>query len=64
MIRTKRMKGSKFGTLENKEKRTNPGGIDADKDIFERKIVIIFFISDPKHMLWVLKRTVSMRRFF
>ena len=24
----------------------------------------IFFISGPKHMLWVLKRTVSMRRFF
>ena len=21
-------------------------------------------ISQPKHMLWVLKRTVSMRRFF
>ena len=25
---------------------------------------IIFFISHPKHMLWVLKRTVSMRQFF
>ena len=25
---------------------------------------IIFFISHPKHMLWVLKRTVLMRRFF
>ena len=25
---------------------------------------IIFFISHPKHMLWVLKRTVSMIRFF
>ena len=25
---------------------------------------IIFFIYHPKHMLWVLKRTVSMRRFF
>ena len=24
----------------------------------------IFFISHPKHMLWVLKRNVSMRRFF
>ena len=23
-----------------------------------------FFISQPKHMLWVLKRTVSMIRFF
>ena len=25
---------------------------------------IIIFISHPKHMLWVLKRTVSMRQFF
>ena len=25
---------------------------------------INFLISHPKHMLWVLKRTVSMRRFF
>ena len=25
---------------------------------------INFLISQPKHMLWVLKRTVSMRRFF
>ena len=25
---------------------------------------IIFLISQPKHMFWVLKRTVSMRRFF
>ena len=25
---------------------------------------IIFLISQPKHKLWVLKRTVSMRRFF
>ena len=24
----------------------------------------IFFISHPKYMLWVHKRTVSMRRFF
>ena len=24
----------------------------------------IFLISQPKHMFWVLKRTVSMRRFF
>ena len=25
---------------------------------------IFFFTSQPKHMVWVLKRTVSMRRFF
>ena len=24
----------------------------------------IFLISQPKHMLWVLKRTVSLRRYF
>ena len=24
----------------------------------------LFLIFQPKHMLWVLKRTVSMRRFF
>ena len=25
---------------------------------------IFFLISQPKHMLWVLKRTVSMKRLF
>ena len=25
---------------------------------------IIFFVSRPNHMLWVLKRTVSLRRVF
>ena len=25
---------------------------------------LVFLISQPKHMLWVLKRTVSMRLFF
>ena len=25
---------------------------------------INFLISQPKHLLWVLKRTISMRRFF
>ena len=28
------------------------------------ELEINFLISRPKHMLWVLKRTVSMRRFF
>ena len=28
------------------------------------QLKIIFLISEPKHLLWVLKRTVSMRRFF
>ena len=32
-----------------------------DKSVYWKTI---FFISHPKHMLWVLKRTVSMRRFF
>ena len=30
----------------------------------ESVMKILFFISQPKHMLWVLKRTVSVRRFF
>ena len=32
-----------------------------DKSAYQK---IIFLISQPKHMLWVFKRTVSMRRFF
>ena len=32
-----------------------------DKSVYCKTI---FFMSHPKHMLWVLKRTVSMRRFF
>ena len=32
-----------------------------DKSVYWKTI---FFISHPKHMLWVLKRTVSMRQFF
>ena len=32
-----------------------------DKSVYWKTI---FFISHPKHILWVLKRTVSMRRFF
>ena len=31
-----------------------------DKSVY---LKIIFIIFQPKHMLWVLKRTVSMRRF-
>ena len=31
-----------------------------DKSVYSK---IIFFISQPKHMLWVLKRTVTLRRF-
>ena len=32
-----------------------------DKNMY---LDIIYFISQPKHMLWVLKRTVSRRLFF
>ena len=32
-----------------------------DKSVYRKNN---FLISQPKHMLWVLKRTVSMRRFF
>ena len=28
------------------------------------KLKIIFLISQPKHMFWVLKRTISIRWFF
>ena len=31
------------------------------KSVYQK---INFLISQPKHMLWVLKRTVSMRRFY
>ena len=33
----------------------------SDKSVYWK---IVFFISHPKHILWVLKRTVSMRPFF
>ena len=33
----------------------------SDKSMYRK---ISFFISHQKHMLWVLQRTVSMRRFF
>ena len=38
-----------------------PSGLDRPAD---KSVLLNFFISHPKHMLWVLKRTVSMRRFF
>ena len=34
------------------------------KQFFQRKIVIILFIHQFKHVFWVLKRTISMRWFF
>ena len=39
----------------------NSGPRPPDKIAYSK---ISFLISRPKHMLWVLKRTVSMRRFF
>ena len=32
-----------------------------DKSVYQK---INFLISRPKHMLWILKRNVSMRHFF
>ena len=32
-----------------------------DKTLYWKSV---FFMSHPKHMLWVLKRTISMRQFF
>ena len=40
---------------------TMPHARSPDKGAYWKTI---FFISHPKHMLWVLKRTVSMRQFF
>ena len=34
------------------------------QDLRECNKKTIFFISEIKHMVWVLKRTVSMRQFF
>ena len=48
----------------NEEKK---GGLTLGRQDFMVKNVYpkyIFLISQPKHMLWVLKRTVSMRRLF
>ena len=43
-----------------REEKNNFRGRPPDKSVYWK---IIFFISHPKHMLWVLTRTVSMRRF-
>ena len=40
---------------------TIPSGRPPDKSAYWK---INFLISQPKHMLWVLKRTVSMSLFF
>ena len=38
--------------------------IGADRTQVKSAYQKIIFISQPKHMLWVLKRTFSMRQFF
>ena len=38
------------------------GWFNEHKGVRTRKTIFLFL--NPKHMLWVLKRTVSMRRFF
>ena len=53
-------------TIGSKERnKTNQSMVltyrSPDKSVY---LKIIFLISHPKHMLWVLKRIVSMRRFF
>ena len=40
------------------------GWDDPDLQMRESNYKLIFFISHRKHMLWVLKRSVSMRQFF
>ena len=44
-------------------KDSNPWTRPPDKSVLQYW-KIIFAISQPKHMLWVLKRTISMRWFF
>ena len=46
-----------MGLLNNYQEGIRP----PDKSVYWK---ITFFISHPKHILWILKRTVSMRRFF
>ena len=47
--------------LKPKCSRAKTGYRTLVKRVFTK---FIFLISQPKHMYWVLKRTVSMRRFF
>ena len=44
----------------NEEQQNEVSSKTLVKNACQKKV----FISSPKHMLWVLKRTVSMRRFF
>ena len=54
------MSGVIKGVIDDNKLYTNiSNAILADKNKKNN-----FLISQPKHMLWVLKRTVSMRRFF
>ena len=47
---------------KNDEENSMTGEIEYEDITKGEKIN--FLISKPKHMLWVLKRTASMRRFF
>ena len=38
--------------------------VKASLDMISAYLKMNFLISQPKHMLWVLKRTVSLRWFF
>ena len=68
LLRLKHPLGTKMHVHHNSEvsmgdplrhKMDNPR--PPDKSVYWK---ISFFISHPKHMLWVLKRTVSMKRLF
>ena len=54
-----------FPIMKNLERLKNKGSVlilwPLVKSVLQKNI---FLISQPKHMLWVLKRTVSMRRLF
>ena len=53
----------KFGKGKGPAKKSKGSDDDDDGDSDGGSITVIF-IPQPKHMLWVLKRTLSMRRFF
>ena len=53
-----------FGVTEEARNKKQFGIWYNFNNIISALVKFSFLISQPKHMLWVLKRTVSMRRFF
>ena len=53
-------------TCTEKLKKNRPTMIQVRHRALDKSLYMktIFLVSQPKHILWVLKRTISMRRFF